>query len=145
MSKSEFGQDLKLNVNSDNSGNFVTDLVISRTGDLETVQDRDNVIQAIHNRLATSRGELAELGHPEYGSVLDTVIGEPNTSDTHRVIESLVRDCLADEPRIKNILNIYVRAKKNELSTVEIFVYLKLRGDPAHLELVLPFYLEGKL
>jgi phage baseplate assembly protein W len=145
MTKSELNRDLKLKIERADNGFFKTDLSVSRSGDLESVEGRDNVIQAIRNRLATSRGELAEVGHPEYGSVLDAVIGEPNTPDTHRVIESLVRDCLGKETRIETILKVSVTGNRNDLNSVEILVYLKLRGDPDQLKLVLPFYLEGRL
>ena len=87
-----FGKDLRIRVDTDKDGFQVSDLDISRTGDLGTVEGEETVIQAIRNRLATRRGELTELGHPEYGSLLETVIGEPNTEDTHRIIETLVRD-----------------------------------------------------
>lgn len=145
MTKSELNRDLKLKIERVDKGFYKADLSVSRSGDFETVEGRDNVIQAIRNRLATSQGELAEVGHPEYGSVLDAVIGEPNTPDTHRVIESLVKDCLVKETRIETILKVSVRGNRKDLNSIEILVYLKLLGDPDRLKLVLPFYLEGKL
>jgi phage baseplate assembly protein W len=112
---------------------------------LGTVDGEENVIQAIRHRLATRRGELTELGHPEYGSLLETVIGEPNTEDTHRVIETLVRDCLQYEPRIENIIEIEARANRTYHEIVDINVVLKLRGAGEPIRAVYPLYLEETL
>ena len=140
-----FGKDLLLKVRRDKDGFVKADLTVARTGDLELIHAKDAVIQAIRNRLAARQGELAGLGHPEYGSLLESVIGEPNTPDTHRIIETLVKDCLAHEPRIENILEVTAGANYNDQDCVEICVYLKLRNEPESLKLVFPFYLEGAL
>jgi len=143
--KDRFGRDLKVLVKTDKDGFQVSDLDISRTGDLATVEGDDTVLQAIRHRLSTRRGELTELGHPEYGSLLETVIGEPNVEDTHRIIETLVRDCLHYEPRIENIIDVTASANKTNLNIVEIGVILKLRGNPEPLRVVYPLYLEETL
>ncbi len=84
---------------SDRAG---VDVVIER-GDLKLVSGRANLSQAILNRLFTRQGELADLGHPEYGSRLYQLIGEPNTRRTQAVAELYIREALADEPRIAEI------------------------------------------
>ena len=143
--KDRFGKDLKIKVITDKDGFQVSDIDISRTGDLGRVQDEDTVIQAIRNRLATRRGELTELGYPEYGSLLETVIREPNTEDTHRVIETLVRDCLQYEPRIENIIDVSALHNSSDHNVVDINVIIKLRGSPEPLRAVYPMYLEETL
>lgn len=145
MNNDQFGKDLKLKLRRDERGFIKTDLSVSRSGDLEIIHHHETVIQSIRNRLATQQGELAELGHPEYGSLLDSVIGEPNIPDTHRIIETLVKDCLAQEPRVAKILDIIAAPNKHDHNCVDISVYLKLRGEPEHLKLVLNFELEGSL
>ncbi len=140
-----FGKDLFIKLRRSEDGAVNEDLNVSRIGDFEIVQGKDVVIQAIRNRLATPQGELAGLGHPEYGSLLDSVIGEPNTSDTHRIIETLVKDCLGREPRIEIIFKVVAKENETKKDCVDINVYLKLRGEPDNLKLVLPFYLEGAL
>ena len=134
---------IKLAINKD--GFQESDINSSRTGDLDVVKGDENVIQAIRNRLTTRRGELAELGHPEYGSLLETVIGEPNNEDTHRVIETLVRDCLQHESRIESILDIVATSNPTQHHVVDINVILKLRGDAEPIRAVYPFYLEETL
>lgn len=143
--KDIFGKDLRVIVSSDDDGFQVSDLGISRTGDLGTVEGEETVLQAIRHRLCTRRGELTELGHPEYGSLLETVIGEPNTEDTHRVIETLVRDCLQYEPRIENIIEIEAMPSKANHDVVSIGVILKLRGAPEPIKVEYPLYLEETL
>ncbi len=140
-----FGKDLKIKCTVDKDGFSESDLELSRTGDLAVVQGEETVVQAIRNRLTTRHGELTELGHPEYGSLLETVIGEPNTEDTHRIIEALVRDSLQYEPRIENIIEITAVASMQRHDMVEINVMLKLRGEPEALKVVYPMYLEETL
>ena len=140
-----FGKDIKIELTTDKDGFQASDIAISRTGDLEVVHGQANVIQAIRNRLSTSRGELTDLGHPDYGSLLETVIGEANTADTHRIIETLVRDCLQYEPRIENIIDVIARANPDKPHVVDIKVVLKLRGEPEALSVVYPLYLEETL
>ena len=86
-----------------------------------------------------------ELGHPEYGSLLETVIGEPNTEDTHRVIETLVRDCLQYESRIENIIEIEAKPNSAYPDVVDIAVSLKLRSEAEPIRVVYPLYLEETL
>jgi phage baseplate assembly protein W len=143
--KDRYGKDLKIKIETDKDGFQVSDLGISRTGDLDTVRDVDTVIQAIRNRLVTRRGELAELGHPEYGSLLETVIGEPNVEDTHRIVETLVRDSLQQESRIENIIDITASADPGQPHVVDISCVLKLRGAREPVRVVYPLYLEETL
>src|SRR2546423_3478452 len=60
----------------------------ARTGadrliDMNTYEGVDNLVQALLLRFLTPVGELATLGHPDYGSRLHQPIGEPN-HQTHR-------------------------------------------------------------
>ncbi|MFZ6028602.1 MAG: DUF2634 domain-containing protein [Chloroflexota bacterium] len=87
---------------SDRAG---VDIVIAR-GDLCLVSGRANLNQAILGRLFTRRGELAGLGHPDYGSRLYLLIGEPNTPRTQAVAELYIREALAEEARVTEIREI---------------------------------------
>lgn len=78
------------------------DVAIER-GDLRLVSGRANLSQAILNRLFTRQGELADLGHPDYGSRLYQLIGEPNSLRTRAVAELYIREALAAEARIAEI------------------------------------------
>lgn len=75
-------------------------------GDLATSQGLPNLSQAIVNRLCTRKGELATLGHPNYGSRLYQLLGELNNTRTRALAELYIRECLAAEPRVEEILEI---------------------------------------
>lgn len=82
------------------------DLELNASGDLDTVTGRENLAQAIINRLLTRRGALSSLGHPEYGSRLHTLIGEPNNLRLRGMAERYIRECLSQESRILEIVRI---------------------------------------
>ena len=59
-------------------------------------------------RLLTPRGELAELGHPEYGSRLNELLGTPNSETRRGLAKLFVLEALAQEPRIEKVLDVTV-------------------------------------
>lgn len=75
-------------------------------GDLATVFGRPNLGQAILHRFNTRQGELAQLGHPDYGSRLHLLIGELNNNRTRKLAEIYIRECLNQESRIAEILEV---------------------------------------
>ena len=70
----------------------------------------DNFTQAIANRLKTRKGELAALGHPDYGSRHHELIGQPNVDRTRNLIKLYVLQALAQEPRIEKVVSVSVDA-----------------------------------
>ncbi len=83
-------------------------------GDVNLVSGKDNVAQAIMNRLLTRQGELANLGHPDYGSRLHHLIGEPQTPRTRALAELYVRECLAQESRITEITRFVIQPQNRD-------------------------------
>lgn len=77
-------------------------------GDLKQVDGRSNLTQSILNRLFTRKGEIAGLGHPEYGSRLYQLMGEPNNKRTRALAELYIRESLDEEIRIKEIVSVIV-------------------------------------
>ncbi len=71
-----------------------------RSEDLRTIDGRDNLKQAIILRLLTPRGEIAALGHPEYGSRLHELIGRVNNDTTRNLVKLHILESLQREPRI---------------------------------------------
>lgn len=140
-----FGTDLKLvlKTHPDDEEIAYMDLSTARTGDLDVISGRDLMIQAIQQRLATRKGELAHLGHPEYGSLLEEMVGEPNTEDTRAIIETLVRDCLKYEPRISMIESVVATTDPRYPDVVNIDVVVRLRGSREPLSVEYPFKLGG--
>jgi phage baseplate assembly protein W len=112
--------------------------------DLQVAEGLDNVTQAIVNRLKTVRGELAPLGHPDYGSRHHELIGEPNVPRTHNLIKLYVLQALRQEPRIEKVVRASVRAEHSPpRETVRIELTVRLIGAPNPVNLVVPFSLEG--
>ena len=95
-------------------------------GDLKLVSGRDNLAQAIINRLLTRRGELTDLGHPSYGSRLYTLVGEPNSTRARALADLYIRESLAGEARIQTITSITFkppsRSDKREFLEAQISV-----------------------
>ena len=147
--KSQYGTDLIIaaeEIFEDGELRVRNDLFARDTGDLETVKGKSNIIQAIRHRLSTRKGELTELGHPQYGSLLHEMIGQPNTEGTRAIIETLVHDCLLQDPRIESILSVQALPRKDRsggMSMVEIQVTLRLRESYEQMSVEIPFSLEG--
>jgi phage baseplate assembly protein W len=72
------------------------------------VSGRDNLEQAIVLRLLTPRGELAALGHPEYGSRIHELIGQPNTENTRNRLRLFILEALQAERRVAEIVEVTV-------------------------------------
>jgi len=110
--------------------------------DLELSDGIDNLTQALVNRLKTRKGELAALGHPDYGSRHHELIGEPNVDRTRNLIKLYVLQALRDEPRIERVLSAKVRAEHDPpRDIVRVELELRVRGESDPLNLVLPFSL----
>src|SRR5512147_2358326 len=107
MPDQEFlGQDLDMGFVADEEGRlFVTPYthvdfqsrqregVSPRASDLGLVSGRANLAQSLILRLKTEQGELAGLGHPNYGSRHHRLIGEPNTEGNRNLIKLYVLEC----------------------------------------------------
>lgn len=121
------------------------DLIVSASGDVQTVSDRANLAQAIINRLFTRKGELRRLGHPEYGSRLYQLIGELNNPRIKGLAELYIRESLAAESRIEAITRIEFappsRGADRDMLSITVFVKPVGQDDP--LSVSLPINLGG--
>jgi phage baseplate assembly protein W len=91
------------------------DLAASKTGDIMTIAEEMNLAQAILHRLRTIRGELADLGHPDYGSNIYDLVGEPNNQMTRDRMKVMIKNSLLEERRIKEIIRIEVKSRKPQV------------------------------
>jgi phage baseplate assembly protein W len=106
--------------------------------DLDVAENVDQAVQLLVNRLMTREGELAPLGHPEYGSRHHELIGEPNTERTRNLVKLYMLQALRREPRIAKIERCDVRSEaRRDIVRVELTVRLIDVDDP--LNLVVPF------
>jgi hypothetical protein len=92
-----FGTDEEL----DGSGDQNADSI----GDIRGVSGMSNLEMQLRHRLMTKRGELAQVGHPQYGSLLPTFIGQTNIPVMQeRALYEAEITILAD-PRIRSVEN----------------------------------------
>ncbi len=114
--------------------------------DLLVAEGEAAITQAIANRLKTRKGELAALGHPEYGSRHHELIGEPNVDRTRDLIKLYVLQALREEPRIEKVLKATVAPEHwPPRESVRITLTVRLTRQAAPLNLVIPFSLEATL
>ncbi len=128
--------DLSLNIQdrslfSDRSSG---DIKIYR-GDTLLASGRKNMAQSILSRLLTRAGELSDIGHPDYGSRLYTLIGEPNSERTRALAEFYIREALLSEERIEEIVDIIIdppspQPDKRNMMEIKLAVLLKEDPDP---------------
>src|SRR6185436_17864179 len=93
--------------------------------DADLVAGIDNAVQAVIHRIKTLKGELAALGHPEYGSRHHELIGEHNRN----LVKLYILQALAHEPRIEKIGKALVRVDRTRApDRVEILLELRFIG-----------------
>ena len=95
---------------------------IVRLWDVARSSGRDNLRQAIEIRLLTPKGELAALGHPDYGSRLPELVGQPNTETTRNLAKLFVIEALKQERRIQKIVSVDVSAAPGERQRIRILL-----------------------
>ena len=120
-----------------------------RLVDLARLEGVENLRQALLARLLTARGELARLGHRDYGSRLFELVGEPNTETTRDRAKLYVLEALAAEPRVAEVVSAEVRSRGGGGRRDALDVALEIRVAAADvdggtvLNLVFPFFLDG--
>lgn len=143
-----FGADLRLlgNLERQDDRHRGSDLFITKRAvtaavqtdpiDLETIEGRENLQQALLLRFLTRRGELAILGHPDYGSRLHELIGELNDETRRNKAKLYTLEALGGEPRVERVLSVTATQNKSDRTQVDVAVKLRIIGDPTPLNLV---------
>jgi len=111
--------------------------------DVAIVEAVDAARQMLVDRIMTRRGELAQLGHPEYGSRHHDLIGEPDTERTRNLVKLHILECLRHEPRIAKVVRCDIVPMARYRDVVRIVLDIRLVDAPQPLNLVVPFDLEG--
>lgn len=137
------GTDIKI-IDDETDGKDLT-VITSIRGkeDIASVSGLDNLVQALNLRLNARKGALRELGHPNYGSRLYTLIGKLNTRFNRKLLEAYTRECLRQEPRVGEIIGIDVESSNTEPGAVRVHAAVKPIENPEPLNLVFPFNFEG--
>lgn len=137
MSTGRLGRDLRLA-----DLDLGSDLINTISGDLQTIDDEYNLAQALIIRLKTWQGELAELGHESYGSRLHELIGEPNNDSTRELVEIYTRDCISQDPRVREVESVNVESVPSDPNRLNVSMSVIAIESDNVLNIVYPFYLE---
>ncbi len=138
-----YGTDLKLLLEAQlDYACLGADISVDKRSDFEIITGRENLGQAILHRLLTRKGELADVGHPEYGSRLHELIGEPNNERTSDLLRLYVKECIFQEPRVKDIIGIDISMPENDHNSVLLDITVIPIKSSVPMNLVFPFYLE---
>ena len=137
MSTGRLGRDLRLA-----DLDLGSDLINTISGDLQTIDDEYNLAQALILRLKTWQGELADLGHESYGSRLHELIGEPNNESTRELVEIYTRDCVSQDPRVREVVSVNVDSVPSDPNKLNVSMSVIAIESDNVLNIVYPFYLE---
>ncbi len=110
--------------------------------DLDTLSEVDNLVQALLLRFLTPLGQLSILGHPDYGSRLDELIGELNSETIRNRAKLFVLQALAAEPRVKKVVSVNVTQNRARPEQMDIDIKLLPVDSDSPLNLVFPFFLD---
>jgi hypothetical protein len=111
--------------------------------DLDIIEGVGNLEQALLLRFLTHVGDMAVLGHADYGSRLWELIGELN-NDTNRGLAKLYTlEALEAEPRVQEVISVDVTQSPFDRTRADIQVALKAIGSSVPVNLVFPFFFEG--
>ena len=78
---------------------------IASNGDAGCVESLDNAVQAIKNRIKTRLGTYPAIDD-EYGSEIYRIYGEKLTDEKLAELEIYLRNCLLNEPRVYEIIDL---------------------------------------
>jgi phage baseplate assembly protein W len=102
------------------------------------ITKKDNLEQAIYNRMRTFKGEL--VWNNNYGSDLQKLIGQPMTETNQALARLYFVDSVMRDPRIKEVTNITTKYDKiRNILYINATVETILDSEP--LNLVFPFFL----
>jgi len=104
--------------------------------DLGVVVGRENLGQALVLRLLTPRGSLGALGHAEYGSRLNELIGREKNDALRSLCRAFVLEAVAQETRVAEITDFaFDPAQETSSSFVFTIAVLGREDTPVGLAL----------
>jgi phage baseplate assembly protein W len=106
--------------------------------DVSINKPKDNLPQAVINRLKTPKGFYTL--HPEYGSYLYRVLGKPKIDSTLIYARQVIHEALLQEPRIETIETVTTKYKDND-NVMEIFIQVTTLEDINPYNIVFDYFL----
>lgn len=102
-------------------------------GDIVIVEDKDNMIQSVINRLNTNTDELDYL-YENYGCDLKQYLGLPTTATTLELVKNAITDVLNQDSRL-DILDLELSYKDE--STLNILLSCSFNDSTLDLDMSL--------
>lgn len=101
--------------------------------DLVVLEDKDNILQAILNRLNTDTDELDYL-YDNYGCDLKQFLGLPTNDTTLEMVKNLITDTLKQDERLE-LVDLELSYK--DANTLNILLSCTFNDNTLELDLVL--------
>lgn len=87
---------------------------------LESISGIDNLAQALTLRLLVDQSELADLGHPRYGSRIRELLGSNLDRANLELMRRYVRQSLIGDPRVAEVVHVRVAVRRDAPGIVEV-------------------------
>jgi phage baseplate assembly protein W len=95
-----------------------------------SIDGLDNLVQSLTLRLLTHQGELADLGHPRFGSRVWELIGEPLDAANLGLLRRYVRQAVLADPNVAEITRLDVTPRLDAPGAVDVFVAVRAAPPP---------------
>lgn len=105
--------------------------------DLGALSGRANLAQALTLRLLTEKGALTDLGHPDYGSRLVSLIGSRNDQAARNLARLYVIEAVRQEARVRALTALAVTPVPGRPDTLRIDLSVTPINDADPLSLTL--------
>ena len=94
------------------------DMAVSLSGDIDLTSGTNNVIQAINSALMTYKGFDAYV--PEYGSLLLTYVGQPNSSSIRYAVGHTIREALEFCPKVAEVTQVNTTKAADDVISTDV-------------------------
>lgn len=108
----------------------------SSTGGLSSLVGISNLEMQLSHLLNTSRGELTEIGHPDYGCLLPSLIGRAGIDLWFERAKVEARSALLSDPRIDRVSSLDI-LREGTMAILEADVFVVGQDTATNLSLVL--------
>lgn len=102
-------------------------------GDILLISGRENLKQALVNRVIVDRGEL--LFHPNYGCLVRTLLGATRGATATTLAAQYVRATLRVDPRVRQVMSVIATREGDQVRVVANV--LPISGQSTKLEAVI--------
>lgn len=116
---------------------FKGDLVVTATGDLDTISGLANVKEALYRRLVTRPGSL--IHRPNYGVGIQDFQNSLSSLEKQRELALRIQEQFTQDPRVQSVEGVRVDFDDLQPDVVKIMVRVKLVGYDEVTATFIPF------